>query len=235
MHDIYEGAMCFVLTHLFARFSSHNVIDQKKIAEKIRSYDYGVLERRNIPSPLFFKKKNLNQNASQMRCLFRHIPFIFAELLSIEDSAKRKWVHNGWKTIEYLLKIDQVISSTVVRDEDVQNLITYTDKFLKHMKTTFGAKIIPKLHHLTHYPNTYKVMGSVVRLQVMRGDAKHQTFTRYAKRTNNFINICKSLAEKHQIAIASVLRSNKFDDKITVGKKNLYFDAKNCPLKVEFE
>lgn len=118
-----------------------------------------------------------------------HSIYIFADLLSIEDSAKRKWVHNAWKTIEYLLKIDQVVSSTVVRDEDAQNLETYIDKFLKHLKITFGAGIIPKLHHLIHYPNTYKVMGSVVRLQVMRGDAKHQTFTLYAKRTNNFINI----------------------------------------------
>lgn len=235
MHDIYEGAMCFVLSHLFARLSSRNIIDQSEIADKIRSYDYGVLERRNIPSPLFFKNKNLNQNASQMRCLFRHIPFIFADLLSTEDSAKRKWVHNAWKIIEYLLKIDQVVSSTVVRDEDAQNLEIYIDKFLKHMKITFDAGIIPKLHHLIHYPNTYKVMGPVGRLQVMRGDAKHQSFTRYAKRTNNFINICKSLAEKHQLAMASTLRSNTFDDKITVGKKSVYFAANSCRLKVEFD
>lgn len=235
MHDIFGGAMCFVLSRLFALFSSNNVIDKGKIAEKIRSYDYGILERRNIPSPLFFNKKNLNQNASQMRCLFRHIPFIFADLLSTEDSAKRKLIHNSWKTIEYLLKIDQIVSSSVVRDEDAQNLKIFTYKFLKHIKITLGAGIIPKLHHLIHYPNTYKVMGTVVQLQVMRGDAKHQTFTRYAKRTNNFINICKSLAEKHQIAMASILRSTIFEDKITVGKKSVYFAAKNCPLKVEFE
>lgn len=78
-------------------------------------------------------------------------------------------------------------------------------------------------------------MGPIIKLQVMRGDTKHQTFTRYAKRTNNFINICKTLAYKHQTEIASTLRSNTFDDKIKAGKKIVYFTVKNSQLKVEFE
>lgn len=69
MHDIFEGAMPFVLRRLFDYFSAHGVIANAQIVEKIRSFHYGILDRRNIPSTVFLKKKNLNQNASQMHCL----------------------------------------------------------------------------------------------------------------------------------------------------------------------
>lgn len=227
MHDMYEGAMPFILERLFKHFSSNKIIAIDGIAEKILSFDYGVLERRNVPSPLFIGKKNLNQNASQMHCLMKHIPFIFVDLLKIEDKKKRKIVHDAWKVIEYLLKINQIVSSSVIREADLINLENYVETFLKNILTTFKSHLIPKLHFLTHYPNTIRAMGPIIRLQMMRGDAKHQTFTRYAKRTNNFINICKTLTEKHQTEMSSNLRLNSFNDKIVKSKKNAILYAKD--------
>lgn len=54
---------------------------------------------------------------------------------------------------------------------------------------------------------------------MMRGDGKHQTFTRYAKRTNNFINISKTLSEKHQQEMVSILNMNSFSDRVQTNKK----------------
>lgn len=61
----------------------------------------------------------------------------------------------------------------------------------------------------------------------MRGDAKHQTFTRYAKRTNNFKNICKTLSERHQHEMASTLRINTFSDQIKTSKKAIKLTNSN--------
>lgn len=168
-----------------------------------------MLERRNRPSPVFFEKKNLNQNASQMHC----IPLIFADLLTLKDDKERKIVNKAWKVLEYLLKINQIISSTSLSDSELIDLEKYTDEYLKYIKTIFHADLIPKLHFMTHYPNTIRAMGPIIKLQMMRGDAKHQTFTRYSKRTNNFVNICKTLTEKHQKEVVSNLRMNTFCEK----------------------
>lgn len=226
MHDMYEGAMPFILGRLFKLFSSHDIIGIDDIAEKILSFDYGLLERRNIPSPVFVAKKNLNQNASQMHCLMKHIPFILVDLLKIKDIKKKKIVHGAWKVVEYLLKIDQIVSSTVIGEKDLINLENYIEVFLNNIRNTFESNFIPKLHFFTHYPNTIRAMGPMIKLQMMRGDGKHQTFTRYAKRTNNFINICKTLTEKHQAEISSNLRSNSFNDKIDTSKKSAKLSAK---------
>lgn len=90
MHDIYEGAMSFTLYYLFIYLSSRDIITVKDIANKILRFDYGILDRRNIPSPILIKNKNLHQNASQMHCLMKHIPFILVHLLTLEDKIKKK-------------------------------------------------------------------------------------------------------------------------------------------------
>lgn len=69
----------------------------------------------------------------------------------------------------------------------------------------------------------------------MRGDGKHQTFTRYAKRTNNFINICKSLTKKHQQEMASHLDRNEFSDRIKTIEKKLKLTDDDGKMKTEFE
>lgn len=218
MHDIDEGAMPFVLGHLFDYLSTEGIITLKEIKEKVKSFNYGILDRRNIPSEIFFNKKNLNQNASQMRCLMKHIPFIFVDLLMLTDVKKRSKVHKVWKVVEYILKINQIVNSSIIKEEDLTNLESFVAEFLRCIQRNFGVPLIPKLHFLTHYAETIRQMGSIVKLQMIRGEAKHQTFTRYAKRTNNFMNICKSLSEKHQQHMASNLCAKTYDDQITTGK-----------------
>lgn len=219
MHDIFEGAGPFTLRSLFKYFLTHDILTKNEIAEKILLFDYGTLESQNIPSPVFFNKANLNQNASQMRCLIKHIPFIFVDLLQLKCEKKKKLVHNVWRVVEQLLKIIQIISSTVIKEADLVSLEKHTAEFLKCIQTIFATHLIPKMHFLTHYSNTIKAMGPIIKLQMFRGDAKHQTFTRYADRTNNFINICKTLSETHQKEMASNLEQNKFSNRIKTNKK----------------
>lgn len=234
MHDIDEGAIPFILGHLFDYLSTEKIITLDEIKSKIKSFDYGILERKTIPSEIFFKKKNLNQNASQMRCLIKHIPFIFVDLLKLTDVIKNKKVHKVWKVVEYMLKIIQVINSSKIKEEDLINVEDYIFEFLESIKNLFHTHLIPKLHFMTHYAETIRQMGPIVKLQTIRGEAKHQTFTRYGKRTNNFMNICKSLSEKHQQHMASYMSANLYSDQTTTNKKNVKLSV-NTNLIVDFE
>lgn len=235
MHDIYEGAMPFILHKFFERLIEHKIITAKEIEEKITSFDYGSLERKNKPSKLCLSKKNLNQNASQMHCLMRHIPFIFVYLLKLRDESKKRVVHNIWPVIEYMLKIDQIVSSTRITEKDLINLEKYSQEFLKIITNKLKANLIPKLHFITHYANTIRKMGPLVYLQMMRGDAKHQPFTQYAKRCRNYINICKTLSEKHQEVLTAKWSKNIYCDSINVSKKNSKIEIKTGVLMNELE
>lgn len=219
MHDIYEGAMPFVLRIFLKRLIEKDIITEKQLEEKINSFDYGRLESKNLPSKLCLKKRNLNQNASQMHCLMTNIPFILIDLLQQNNQLKRSFVHNNWPAIEYMLKIDQIISSPEVEEKDLINLEKFTHEFLTFVKIKFETKFIPKLHFITHYANTVRIMGPLINLQMMRGDAKHQTFTQYAKRCKNYRNISKTLAEKHQEVLAAKWKKNTFSDTIERSKR----------------
>ena len=57
----------------------------------------------------------------------------------------------------------------------------------------------PKQHYLTHYPRCIRMVGPLVRLWAMRFEAKHNFFKRLAHITCNFKNICKTMAQRHQM------------------------------------
>lgn len=234
MHDIFEGAMPLTLKSLFSHFVENKIITKDDIAKRILAFDFGILERSNKPSPVLFSKKNLNQNASQMRCLMLHFPFIFNDLLKIQDREKRNFVHKAWRVVEYLLKINQIISSSILKEDQLTNLDKYTDKYLECYKTTFDTHLTPKLHFMTHYANTIRKMGPITDLQMMRGDAKHQTFTQFAKNTKCYVNICKTLSDKHQEMMESELRTNTFVDQIQTSKA-VKPAMKNGKLITEFK
>ncbi len=59
--------------------------------------------------------------------------------------------------------------------------------------------LIPKHHYMLHYPRCIRMIGPLVHVWSMRCEAKHKFFKNSIK---NFKNITKSLALKHQYAIA---------------------------------
>lgn len=230
MHDVYEGAMPFILHIFFQHLIENKIITEEEIEERIGSFGYGRLERKNVPSKLCLQKKNLNQNASQMHCLMRHFPFIFAYLLQQNDQSKRSIVHKAWPIIENILKIDQIICSRVIKEENLINLEKFTHEFLTHIKEKCKKKIIPKLHFMVHYSNTIRTLGPLRYLQVMRGDAKHQQFTQYAKRCRNYMNITKTLSEKHQEVLSVKWSKNTYCDSVKISKKKLKIISKKGEL-----
>lgn len=149
MHDVYEGAMPFVVKHFFKYLINHKIITETGIETKIKSFNYGTLERRNIPSPFLLHKKNLNQNASQMHCLMKNFPIIFAFLRKEVDPTKLSVIIEIWPVIEYLLKINQKISSSIIKESDLINLKGLTKQFLKMLTDKFKVDLISKLHHFT--------------------------------------------------------------------------------------
>lgn len=72
MHDIIEGVAAFFTEQFIEFCSKQKYFSINQICQKIRDFNYGVLNKRNRPSPIKLSRSNLGQNASQMNCLVKH-------------------------------------------------------------------------------------------------------------------------------------------------------------------
>lgn len=88
---------------------------------------------------------------------------------------------------------------------------------LESIQKTFKVKLTPKHHLLTHYCRVIRTMGPVIYMSMMRFENKHKYFKNHVKRTNNFMNINRSLALQHQQFICK--QENSYKDEITTGSK----------------
>lgn len=190
MHDINEGLIPVVLQALFNHCVEKKIISSRDLICRVRDFNYGFLSKSNKPSTLDITKRNLGHNASQLHCLMVNLPFIL--------TAFREELRNVWHCIESVLKVMQVIYSDVIPEADVVFLEREITTCLESIKETFKMKLTPKMHLSTHYPNSIRTMGPVRHSWMMRSEAKHKLFTTWAKRANNFTNVCQTLAKKHQ-------------------------------------
>lgn len=106
----------------------------------------------------------------------------------------------------------QIAFSSTIRECDVVRLTNETESHLNGIVHIFEKKLLPKHHIITHYPNIIRKMGPPQLMWTKRYEAKHKEFTDMAKKTNNFINIAKSLAQKHQ----EILFLNGFEAKSAI-------------------
>lgn len=219
MHDVNEGAIPFLLTNLFEFMIEKKIMNATEIQTKIRDFNYGELSKRNKPSQLKLDRKNLGQNASQTYCLFINIIFIFA---SVKDKLEGIWIG-----VESLLKCCEIIYSKDISEDDINQFTVLLDLHLKCFQELFKTHLRPKQHFLTHYPTAIRKMGPVIFYWMMRVDSKHQFFTHLLHDTNNFVNIAKTLAKKHQalmayklFTISDIERSKTTYDFIKIASKH---------------
>lgn len=71
-------------------------------------------------------------------------------------------------------------------------------------------KLRPKHHYIEHYPDLVRRFGPLVNLWTMRFEGKHRFFKRVVHDTQNFKNVLKTLADRHQYMVAYHLSASGF-------------------------
>lgn len=186
MHDVLEGVVPTFLHQLFKYCIKKEFITESCLHRRIRDHNYGQLSKRNKPSAISLDKANLNQSASQNYCLMVNTPFILFFLKDV--------LNDIWICVESLLNTMQIIFSSSVTESDLVKLSEFIKKHLEKYIELFKKNLIPKQHHLTHYPSIIRTSGPVKNFWMMRMEAKHKFFTEHAKKIKSRVNICKSLA-----------------------------------------
>lgn len=219
MHDINEGTAPFVLKNMFEFLIDKKVFSEKQINDKIINFDYGQLNRNNIPSSIGLLKRSLGQNALQMLTLLQHMPFIFY------PEKDNKFIKSVWICVESLIHIVQIVYSSRIDETDLQSLDYWTEIHLKNIQKCFNKDLIRKHHFMTHYSRIIREMGPIKAMSMLRFEGKHKVIKAYAEKTQNFMNLTKTIAERHQQHIC--MTENIFTNKIDYGKRLK-------PIKVKF-
>lgn len=192
MHDVMEGTAPLLLSSLFTYCISVKLLSEEKLRNLISSTDYGKLNSQNIPPPINMMKKSLGQNASTTKCLIQHLPIILRNYLN-DDRLQKVWI-----CVDSMLQIIQIIYSPVITKNDIRKLKDLISIHLKSIVEKLNVELIPKHHFMTHYPFAIEQIGPLVHLSTMKYESKHREFTRIVQKSNNFINVSKSLSNKYQ-------------------------------------
>lgn len=210
MHDLNEGCIPFLIKKIFSFCVDSKIVSKTQLVEKFRFHEYGFLNQSCRPSTVYFHKDNLNQNASQLKCLFLHMPFI---LFEEQKHAKLKEI---WECVESLLIITRIAYSLEINEKDLIILRENIRIHLEGIQNYFSSNLLPKHHFLTHYPRIIQLMGSLVSMSMMRYESKHKELKKIASTTNNFKNITKTIATMHQQNI--ITSGYGYKDELTHGK-----------------
>lgn len=213
LHDIYEGAMPFVLQHLIEFMTVSKILKKNEIIQLVQFYDFGEKNRTNVPSVLSLAKSNLGQNGAQVKCLFHHFPFILSKF---KYNEKLKSV---WNSMESLARISEVIHSFHLTTDDLIELKMTVSTLLNSIQANFKVKLIPKLHNLVHYARIIKSMGPIAHMNVQRFESKHKMLKQIIIRSPSYVNACKTIAIPHQQHICTSDLGLK--DEISCGIKHL--------------
>lgn len=201
MHDILEGSVPYFLHQLFNYCTREKICTENDIIRRVRDFNYGTLNTRNKPSRISIDRKNLGQNATQSYCIIMHLPFIFLD--------KKDALHVIWPILISLLECIRISFSYKLNDSDRKVLKQCVKDHLSGMRDIFKIPLKPKHHNMTHLPHTIGEMGPVRRNWMMSHEMKHKFFTTVAKKSMNYINIAKTLAEAHQAYICTNIEFEK--------------------------
>ena len=137
--------------------------------------------------------EKISGHAVENWCLLRNLPlFLHAVVQEPEDQS--------WQLILRLREIVQFVCSQRVSRGQVLSLQSLIDEYLLDRKEAFPlVKLRPKHHYLRHYPELILKCGPLIRAWTLRFESKHSYLKSHARHCANFINITKSLAEKHQL------------------------------------
>lgn len=192
-HDIFEGIVPLDLSLYVDYFVKNKKWFTYNALNNLIKRTH-LYENDNSSKPVQFNinSKMLSGNASENWCTLRFFPIIVYNFVDISD--------NVWKLLLNLREIVEFIVAPKITHAQIAYLKVLIDEYLERRIKLFPNKPLkPKHHYLQHYPELIYQFGPLIRLWTLRFESKHSYFKRVARRCQNYKNITKTLAVKHQL------------------------------------
>lgn len=210
-HDIFEGVgsndVALILKHLMTVKQWFSI---EELNHRINTFHYLGSDACSKPCPLALNGGKLGGQAIQNWNFIRLLPIIMHDRI-------RHARDPHWLMFLLLRDIVEVICAPEIKEADIAYLSILIDEYLEDRKCNFPyERLKPKHHYLKHYPRLILEYGSLIRVWTLRFESKHSFFKQCIKYSQNFINVCKTLAEKHQRLQAYKQTVSFFQDDISV-------------------
>ncbi|CAN7999366.1 unnamed protein product, partial [Ixodes hexagonus] len=194
-HDLFEGIVDYDVALMIKHFvktlkwfSYHhlNVTIQSK-------FKYNACDRANKPAPVSINGRRLGGQALQNCTLLLLLPIMVGD--KVQDASNEMW-----RLLLTLQEIVELVMATAISDDQVSYLALLISDYLHERRRLLpSVPLRPKHHYLTHYPHLIRQFGPLVKVWSLRFESKHSYFKRCIRASGNFINVTKSLAQKHQL------------------------------------
>lgn len=98
-----------------------------------------------------------------------------------------------------LKEVVELSLSSEVTEESIQYLQSKIQDHREMLEEVFpDFKLKPKHNFIERYPDLVRRFGHLIHLWTVRFEGKHRFFKRVVHDTENFKNVLKPLAERHQ-------------------------------------
>lgn len=206
MHDGLEGFCKYDISKLlFVQHYIPQFFSLDRLNERIEGFQYGKKETRTKPQKMTEKKlKNfsLGLSASETFCFLRVLPLLIGDFIPIDDPY--------WELMIRLRHLIELLYSPRYCENTPFYIKDVISEYLQLLQTLFPNSMKPKHHYLLHYPRSMELMGPLSKISTIRFESKHQNSKRTASVSLSQINICKTLAIKHQLQTNYRFLNNKY-------------------------
>ena len=196
MHDMLEGVVPLTVKLVITHFIDEGAFTLEEFNSRLTSFSYGFSDKQNCPTPmtmasLMNAKGPSGQKAAQMNCLFKYLGLL------IGDKVDRD--HLVWEVICSLQDVYKLLQAPSLSVQATFMLQAKIAEYLQLYKDTFNMSFTPKQHFLVHYARSVRMLGPLNAYTCMRFEAKHKELKQMSSTSNNFKNVAKTVAKKHQV------------------------------------
>jgi hypothetical protein len=206
LHDLFEGVVPVELAHCLKSMIAKKYFTLEELNRAILFFPYQHSDKVDRPHPIpqtFVRRGTIGGNGHENHTLLRLLPLLIGSRVPEGDKF--------WEVLMDLKDIVELAVSHSFTDETIQYMAC---KILDHrqllQEVLASLRLRPKHHFIEHYPHLIKCFGPLVHLWTMRFEGKQKIFKKIIRDTNNYKNVLKTLAERHQSMMAFYLSSPRF-------------------------
>lgn len=203
-HDIFEGVVAYDLSIYIKYFVKvKKWMTYEQLNRQIKQFKYQGSDASSVPSEVNERGIKVGGQAAENWCFLRLLPIIIGDRI-------RETQDQVWQLVIMLKEVVELVCAPKISTSQVSFLQVHIQEYLETRRHLFPSeKLKPKHHYLLHYPSLILKLGPLIRLWTMRFESKHSYFKRCVRRTQNFKNVCQSLANNHQL-LQSYMNSCSF-------------------------
>ena len=193
-HDLFEGVVSGDVALFLKYFVMKKWFSIVQLNRLLATFKCVGSDSANKPASVKVNCERLGGNAVQNWSFLRILPLLIggSRIEDLKDEV--------WRLCMLLRQIVEIVCAPKISLGMVAYLQCIIEEYITYRKLLFPEVTLkPKHHFLIHYPGLIMKFGPLMRVWTMRFEAKHSYFKQCARAGQNFRNLPKSLAEKHQL------------------------------------